>query len=275
MIPLQTILDRMRQIGLDAEGADYYRDDIDMIPAVNAAIEWVVSVLSGELGKDKFVEERLSDLHTNKIWQTSSYSRVALSTDVWTVTGIYPKPKVVISPNSLPQNAYTAQFVGLYNKVLSNAPISKVNTSGQTLANFESILRPELSLVEVTNEASKGTVEQYMATRQNPFSPGFDIDHPLAKYVYFPTTNFESSGYKTAGEYEIQPYLKRGLVSVGYIKVPTPVNDKQSVASQSVEFPLSMTEAICLKALNNIAFKQGDQTNLYKVSIQDLISVLR
>lgn len=277
MILLQTILSRIRQIGLDAEGADYYRDDIDLIPAVNAAIEWVVSVLSGELGKNKFVEERLSDLHTIKVWQTSYYSRVALSeVPVWTITGVYPKPKIVISPYTPDvENAYFAQMIGQFNKILENKPISKVNTLGLTLANFESMLRPEMTFVEATHEATRVTTEQRMAVKNNPFVPGYPHDHTLFNYAYFPNTNYSSYGYAVTTEIELSPALKRELVAVSYLKVPSTISSSADPSVTYVEFPDSMTEIICLKALNNIAFKQGDGTSIYKVSVQDLITLLQ
>lgn len=278
MILLQTILDRMRQIGLDAEGADYYLDEIDLIPALNAAIEWVVTVLSGELGKNKFVEERLSELHGTSVWQTSYYSRIAISDNdvkIWTITGVYPKPKIVIVPYYGGENAYKAQFVGLYNKILTNKPISKVNLQGLTLANFESIYRPEMTFVEATHEATRVTTEQRMSVQNNPFMPGYPHDHTLMNYAYFSETNYSSLGYVNNAEIEVSPALKRDLVAVSYLKIPTPVANTANPATTYVEFPLSMTEILCLKALNNIAFKQGDGTTIYKVSIQDLITVLQ
>jgi hypothetical protein len=62
MILLKDIEDYIRRIGLDAEGSDRYLRDIDVIPSVNASMEWLVGILSRVVGKDKFVEEKLSDL---------------------------------------------------------------------------------------------------------------------------------------------------------------------------------------------------------------------
>ena len=94
-ITVQSLIDRMRQVGLDAEGSDYYDTDIDLIPALNASIEWLVQVLSSSIGAKKFVGEELRDLVMARVFQPSSFSRIHFNTtdlghDVWTILGIYP-----------------------------------------------------------------------------------------------------------------------------------------------------------------------------------------
>jgi hypothetical protein len=129
MILLESIIDRMRRVGLDAEGSDRYLDSIDMIPAVNSAIEWLTGIISTRLGKDKFVEERLSDLHMVKVWQTNRFSRVSIDDSlgfkIWTVTGVFPKPKVYVTlgaVTTLPPR-YVVDITPYLNKQYDNKPI--------------------------------------------------------------------------------------------------------------------------------------------------------
>jgi len=44
--------------------------------------------------------------------------------------------------------------------------------------------------------------------------------------------------------------------------------------SQNVEFPNSVFQLLFDKALNYIAYKQGDQTNIYGVTAQDIQQLL-
>ena len=62
---------------LDAEGSDYYRDDLDYIPAINAAIQWLTSVVNLALGGDKLGEEFFRDIAFSGIFQIpeASFSR--------------------------------------------------------------------------------------------------------------------------------------------------------------------------------------------------------
>ena len=98
-IPAQQVIDRVRQVGLDAEGADYYDDVIDIIPAINASLEWLTAVISAAFGQKKMGEEVFQDLVQARVFQASNFSRVFFnSTDlgheVWTILGVYIDPKV-------------------------------------------------------------------------------------------------------------------------------------------------------------------------------------
>ncbi len=98
-IPTQEIIDRVRQVGLDAEGADYYDDDIDIIPAINASLEWLTAIISSAFGQKKMGEEVFQDLVLARVFQTNDFSRVFfdsadLGHEPWTILGIYINPIV-------------------------------------------------------------------------------------------------------------------------------------------------------------------------------------
>ena len=56
MIQAQELRDQLA-FALDAEGSDHYIDDLDYIPAMNAAIKWLTNVVNSAFGKDKIGEE--------------------------------------------------------------------------------------------------------------------------------------------------------------------------------------------------------------------------
>lgn len=98
-IAAQEIIDRVRQVGLDAEGADYYNDTLDIIPAINAAVEWLTAVINSAFGQKKMGEEVFQDLVHARVFQASDFSRVYFnSTDLghelWTILGVYISPIV-------------------------------------------------------------------------------------------------------------------------------------------------------------------------------------
>jgi len=98
-IVAQEIIDRVRQVGLDAEGADYYSDTVDIIPSINAAVEWLTAIINSAFGQKKMGEEVFQDLVAARVFQASDNSRIYLNPsdlghELWTILGVYVKPKV-------------------------------------------------------------------------------------------------------------------------------------------------------------------------------------
>lgn len=114
-IAAQTIIDRIRRVGLDAEGSDYYTDTEDLIPAINAAIKWLVSVINIGFASNKLSEETFRELVKVKIFQANDFSRIMIDPtiighDVWTILAVYPKPTTNQSASAIPctgTNVYT------------------------------------------------------------------------------------------------------------------------------------------------------------------------
>jgi len=83
------------RFALDAENSDHYRDDMDIIPAINAAVKWLTSVVNSAYGQDKIGEEFFRELSTSGVFLTSDTSRVSLEifpSEVWSILAVYPKP---------------------------------------------------------------------------------------------------------------------------------------------------------------------------------------
>lgn len=281
------IASRMRQTGLDAEGTDHYRDDIDIIPAINSAITWLTSVIEIAYGGKKFSEELTRELRKTRIWQTNNFSRFRFNTTenghgLWTVLAIYPQPCVYIPEFD---TQYLAGFSASYRAAISanagqefcNKPITTVEpTTGALLQPYDSLLRPEMSFVSAEYACKRLTDDEFVRNRKNPFEAGNDIVdcQDLIQYAYLNMTDYNSipNGYVTVPthEFEVRPLIKKQLVAMTYIATPAAV----TALTDSVEFPTSMFDMIVAKALQYVSYKQGDGTNLASVTQRDIQTLL-
>lgn len=70
-------------------------------------------------------------------------------------------------------------------------------------------------------------------------------------------------------EIEILPEIPNELIAIAYLKYPTQITGTTS-GTQYLEFPESLTNLVTNKALQFISYKQGDNTNLYGITRQDI-----
>lgn len=252
-IPAQDIADRIR-FALDAEGADYYDDDRDIIPAINTAIHWLIGIVNLELGRSKFGEELFRDLTKSRVFRTNKDSRLSMDAfpdEVWSILSVYPKPTTgQRSPTSPPP-------------------------SGTELASFE---RVDLYHISSDFSAKRLTVEEWAFNKSNPFEAGYDgvaLCDDIKEYAYIDPIDYNWNNDETAGglikEIEIRPALDKKLVSVIYVKKPDDIN----VIGDSVEFPSSAFTVIFNKALQYIAYKQGDNTTIDIMATKDLVNIVK
>lgn len=291
MILLSDISNRMRQIGLDAEGSDRYLDSIDIIPSINSAIEWLVGIISSRIGVDKFVEEKLSDLHMTKIWQTNRFSRLSFDSanegfTIWTVTGVLPKPNVYVSLGSktmLP-GKYRAEIMQYLNRTYENHPLVGYHfATGLQLKPHESTFRPELTFQKGRFAATKLTHEQITEHHHNPFVAGYSHNEEFITYGYIPLMDYSNERVNKAGEgsysglkeIHIVPDIPKTLVAVSFIRHPETIPQDADINTYEVPFPASMLNLIVQKSLNYIAIKQGDNTTIFNVSIQEVLQQLQ
>lgn len=246
MIPVQTIVTRM-EAALDAEGSDRYLFDQDYRPAINSAKDWVLALFKKVFADKSVSEESLRDLVYIRVFQTSEFSRISidkatLTHSIWSILSVNPNARTYPNENITP------------------------------VANpYDSLYRADLTYLESETFAKRLTVEEWENMRTNIFAAGNpSIVNSLKSYGYISPGNYDSSSYSSAGpEIEISPLLKNKLVGIRYLKYP----DDVSLISDDLEFPFSLIEMITKKALNFIATKQGDQTNLYGITKED-VSVL-
>lgn len=238
------------RFALDAENSDHYRDDMDIIPAINAAIKWLTSVVNSAYGQDKIGEEFFRELSTSGVFRTSNTSRVSLAifpSEVWSILAVYPKPTTSkISGVPAPATPDSTRSYFLDDKLHISAEIS----------------------------CKRLNLEEWATNYGNPFEAGYQGDQlcdELKLYAYLTPINYQqtSSSYRTQ-ELEIRPSLPNQEVTIFWAKKPTQI----VTLNDEINFPHSVFQLLFDKALNYIAYKQGDQTNLYGVTAQDINQLL-
>ena len=276
------ITDRMTRVGLDAENATYYDINLDLIPAINAAIEWLVSVINSAYGSSKFSEEFFRELTNSAVFQTNNYSRIHFTNDtlftdnIWTIIAVYPDPtcdKDVLDATVL-NSSYTAQAG-------SGAPAGvSVNASGVTLLKHQSLYRPELIHMDSNYDCKRLTSEEWIQSKRNPFAAGNETETNHVEYAYIShidhTTYKGTTGhayrdyYSGVNEIEIRPVLDKELVTIVYVKTP----DLVDAVTDNIEFPETVTNLLYEKAMQFVSFKQGDGTNIYTVTNNDIQALI-
>lgn len=249
MFTAQELRDQIR-FALDAENSDHYRDDLDIIPAINASIKWITSVINAAYGQNKLGEEFFRELSSSGVFLTSSTSRVSLSVfpnEVWSILGIYANP--------------------------TTSSISGVPAPPTPDENRSYYLPNKLHLSS-TDPCKRLNIEEWATNYDNPFEAGYQgnqICDTLKLYAYLNPINYQ--GYSTtylSQEIEIRPAANRKEVTIFWAKKP----DKIVSLSDEINFPQSVFQLLFDKALNYIAYKQGDQTNIYGVTGQDIQQLL-
>lgn len=245
MIPAAQIINRI-QAALDSEGYERYTWARDYRPAINYATEWVTGVFSSAMGSNKFNEEALQDLSYSRIWKTNRYSRFVFQPSIvghnlWTITAIYPECRIIPDTDIVQPDL------------------------------DQSVYSPTHSFRDSYKSAARKTAEEMNLNRLNPFSPGNEVVvcQELKDYAYKSLTNY-AGGYdpSVSGsemEIEILPSYANRILCMEYLKYPTPLTND----TDSVEYPLSIINMIVEKALNFLAFKQGN-TPLLQASNDDL-----
>ena len=263
-IPVQTIIDRVRQVGLDAEGSGHYDDDIDIIPAINAAQEWLVAIVNSAFGQKKMGEEVFQDLTRGRVFQTSKFSRIffnkgELGHDVWTILGVYPKPEILRTE------------MGSKTVVAGTTAPIYITPYPET-----SLYRTDLAHHKGIHSAKRLTVEEWAKNINNPFKAGNDIidaDCDLVSYAYLNHTDYSAATapYVFTKEIEVRPALDKELCTIFYASKPAPI----TAVTDNIEFPEFFSNWIHTKCLNYISIKQGDGTTLYNVTQNDINALLQ
>jgi hypothetical protein len=238
---------------LDAEGSDHYRDDLDYIPAINASVKWLTNVVNAAYGQNKIGEEFFRDLAYSGVFLTSDTSRVSLNvfpSEVWTILAVYANP---------------------ITKAAAGVPVPATPDSTR------SYYLPNRIHLSSSSSCKRLDIEEWALTSENPFEAGYQgtqLCPGLQLYAYLAPYSYSgTSDVNKMAEIEIRPDEFNKELTVFWAKKPSVI----TALSQNIEYPNSVFQLLFDKALNYIAYKQGDQTTLYSVSaedIQELISIL-
>lgn len=243
MIPVQNLVDLMK-FELDAEGSDRYLFDQDFKPAINSAMNWLVSVFNKAFEENKLTGENLRDLIKTRMWVANNFSRIKFdeavtNEELWSYLAIMPEPVVypVQTPPTLP-NDYTSIFM------------------------------PDVAYVSSEFSAAKLTIEKWNENDKNVFEAGNNIfNNGLKTYAYLTDVDYSTdTTYLQDKEITIRPDVSGEFVAVTYLKVPGQI----ALISDNVEFPSTLTTILVQKSLNFISIKQGDNTTLFSITENDV-----
>lgn len=251
-IAVQEIVNRAKA-KLDAEGSERYLFDQDFKPAINEAMEILITSLNQAFAEKKLSHECLRELVKVYVWQANQFSRVAYNEvdtghPKWTIIGVYPKIK-------------------------ANKNVSGSSTSDPS----ESKFRADVTFISSEKAAKRLTLEEWNQNFDNAFMPGNNVlAGSLVEYAYLDEADYTSTSYGVNNqiEFTVRPAIPGQLVALAYLKYPNQV----SLISDNIEFPQSLTNLITEIVLFNISYKQGDQTNLASLTAgltQRLINLLK
>lgn len=228
---------------LTAGSGDRYRFDTDYMFGINYAIDRLVEFIDRKLGSNKFSEEALSELRKAYVFQTNNYSKINIPEWVWSLSDIMPKCTII-------QPSFT----------LSPGPAHM------------SFYRNDLTYLNSIYSCDRLTDDEWNLAQEDPFSPGYtkEPQRKIISYAYHEMEDINNGDYQVIRpkEIEVRPGVPNELVGIRLIKVPK----QTKLITDQLEFPVSMTNLIVELCLLWIAFKQGDKTNIYGSSLQDIVT---
>lgn len=255
-ISVQSVIDRMRNVGLDAQpNTDYYDDVLDLIPAIDSAVKWTVTVINKARSENKATDEIVRELSKSLIYKTSSQSRIIFEEAWWTIDAVQPLPDTISNGTPTPANP-ASPFMSLY--------------------------RSDLSFVRSYYSAFRKTIEEAGQNRTNPFSPGFVPDSNTLfllvegsklniTFGYVPSYDYIYPTVAAGSYIEILPEIPNKLCAVFVIQNPAPV----TAVGQTILFPVSIFNVIYEKALQFVSYVQGDDTTIWGVTDNDIAKLVK
>lgn len=268
MFTAQEAFDQVRS-KLDAFGTDRYRDDVHLVPAANDALNWFVQIMQSVIEDTRQSAFSISELIKVSAWQASPYARIYIDTDAlgYEVVGILqvsPQPETwpvvpSIIPATPPSNVAFSAYRG--NDYVRD----------QDGINYRSV-----AITGTPYAAKRWSIEEWSDMLRNPYMQGSPLAAPaLRTYAYRVISDFrpETGGYTPGGpEIEISPReeVANKIVALTMVKHPDAVVN----ASSQIELPRSMMKLFVEKTANNVSVRQGDGTNLYQVSAQEVAQMM-
>ena len=211
---------------LDDDQSGRYDVPNDLVPAVNASINFWVMIMNAGFESKRLYHEALSDLIRNKIYVATVQGRTAyveLTPDIstmWTIFGVDPSP--VVGGN------------------------------------------PAILLESRNRWATRLSLKEWNDASEDPFSAGTVISIPVEfqRPSFIGVGNYRTAGsyHIMLRPAEILDDDKN--VAVWYLKNPEAIVDGTSI----IEFPYNMTELIVEKAINYISYQHGTSAGRYGVS---------
>ena len=263
MILVSDIVSRITS-ALDSEGFDQYLFDQDFKYAISYATEYCCSILDRILGKNRYTDERLSDLLYTRVWKTNNrssfvFNETEAGKKLWAITVIHMDPVTYLTSSSTPP------------VVIPNVPIPQPDLN-------LSVYAPNYHYIKSYKSCYRITSQEADQNRRGYFSPGserYASCPDLIEYGYLSPSHY-GGAYQTdpdAKEIYLSPDYNNQVVAMQFVAYP----DLVVSPTQQIGFPASMMNMIVNKSLEFLSFKRGD-TNLTEVSemeVKQLTSLLQ
>lgn len=252
-ILVSDVIARIRRVGLDAQpNTDFYNDQIDLIPAIDSSVKWLVSVINAAKANNKQTEEFMRELAICDVYQTDGYSRIKFDDSVWSIDAIAPLCKT--APNGVP------------------VPVLPTD-------DFTSVKRIDRSFVSSNYSAARRTIEEVNQNRNNPMSPGYlpsGVSQSLLVegsslnitfgYHGFYDYIYPSASTSKGTQITILPEIPKKLCAVFYILNPAQITSVNDI----IKFPVSLFNMLYEKSLQFVSYSQGDGTTIWQVTEMDI-----
>jgi len=240
---------------LDAEGSDYYRDDMDIVPAVNKAQDLLMSLILPKFGSKKFNEEVFRGIIQTRIFQPSIYSRIYVDQVIptWGIISIVVNPVVAIPP----------------------APSSTWNILPVASAD-QSIVQPTYIFVSGGKSCRRLNSQEWNSNSGDPLLGGYvpkEANPVNLSYAYLSSID-NLSGIDVAMPYEItiRPFITSSTpVAITYAKYPGRVTYP---ALNNLDWNPVFQQLIVKATLKYLAEKQGDNTTIYSIQEKDIDEII-
>ncbi len=264
MILASNIVDNLKA-QLDSSDSNRYTFDRDYKPAINQAIEWVVTLFNAAFGEKKVSEEVLRELIITRIYVCNKFSRLSLfdtailkaikydTNYIWSILGVFPKCKVVdVSGNVQGDPA------------VETDPFKSFRT--------EFVMVPDSG-----NKATERlTIEEWEDVENNIFARGNpNVTNGYASFSYKnwntnkpidSTLNLKTQSLSSGPEIEIKPQLSNKFIGIEYLQFPTNI----TLITDELEFPAILTNMISQKSLDFVTKKNYDRNPLYQVTAAEI-----
>ena len=241
------IIAKIRSVGIDAQpDTDYYDDQIDLIPAIDKAVNSIVTTLNALKGDNKAVGEALRKLSYVYVYRTNKYSRIKIEDNILGIDAVYPLP---VSDDN------------------GTSPTATPN-------DFLSYKLTEKVFVKTNYSALRKTAEYTQQNRANPFSAGYDADccdkidgsDCNVIYAYVDAYDYNNQNSADGPFIEVIPSIPLKHCAVAYV-----VNHPKITATgDTILLPDSLADFLHEKALQCVSYSEGDQTTLFQVTELDI-----
>lgn len=291
------VISQVQKLLEDPDG-QFYDIQENIIPSVNEAIQWVVSVITPKLYSGKYSAHALSEITSVAIFQTNKFGRVSVNPDdigkIWAITCVYPKPRTIITQDAgLTDLFYYHKIKKYVGKIMENAPVVQIygseipapdpnnpppmNPAPQfvVIKDHDSIFRPEMSFVGCKNSAEYKRMSEIRELGWSEHEAGSRMNAKLFnRYAYSMPIDYSSIGYHQnyAPEIEIFPNIGRAIVGIEFVKSPDLIPDTDYDTFE-IKLPDALKSVLVRKSLSVIAGAEGDK-EAYAINENEVLQII-